>query len=337
MHTCYGTTHDKAHAAAGLSSTTSRSIPCIDIIARSVYPRSQSVHTNQVLSPAVLAVKMGSNQFCSQCIVSLVLLLVVYSARGVDSSACSAVSIGLDGSKVKRDCTIADGPKGATSEGTIFKEMDLRLMETICGVECWCYFVEYWMGFGCCIRAIRECTQSIQVVSRFKIQLEWMGRRSLQKRWVCGFLWERGMHILSFAFQNESLRSYWYVLGAVLPSCRNFYAPSFQGGCEIDGNPECTWRTSEENIFVVFGNAGQHTLTSPDNGATLTGSRDSDGDPVNAQRMWCILGKHWHWFDMPAWTQLPLCSNIQRQLFILCMRGCGGIPNYKCTNVGTCI
>lgn len=46
-----------------------------------------------------------------------------------------------------------------------------------------------------------------------------------------------------------------------------------------------TWKSVGGKVLVGFGNAGQHTLTPSADKKRLTGARDSDGDPVVADRL----------------------------------------------------
>eukprot|EP00037_Helgoeca_nana_P015936 m.149478 g.149478 ORF g.149478 m.149478 type:complete len:149 (+) comp23251_c0_seq1:2371-2817(+) len=64
-----------------------------------------------------------------------------------------------------------------------------------------------------------------------------------------------------------------------------FVAPQFQEACKTSGVKECTWKESGGRVVVNFGNAGQHTLTPSADKRRLTGARDSDGDPVVADRV----------------------------------------------------
>uniref|UniRef100_A0A7S2JNA8 Uncharacterized protein n=1 Tax=Haptolina brevifila TaxID=156173 RepID=A0A7S2JNA8_9EUKA len=63
----------------------------------------------------------------------------------------------------------------------------------------------------------------------------------------------------------------------------SFLAPA--ESCERQGNPKCRWSASDGQILVTFGGAGPHTLTADDDKQTITGSRDSDGDAVQAKRV----------------------------------------------------
>ena len=101
----------------------------------------------------------------------------------------------------------------------------------------------------------------------------------------------------------------------------SFLAPA--ENCERQGNPQCTWSTSDDRIIVSyavhcppartsvhsrlvsikvllsrpvalaivpsrpcrFGGAGMHTLTASDDRQTISGARDSDGDGVEATRV----------------------------------------------------
>ena len=58
----------------------------------------------------------------------------------------------------------------------------------------------------------------------------------------------------------------------------SFLAPA--EGCETEGNPRCRWSASEDEVYVMFGGAGRHTLQVDDAFQNMAGSRDSDGDQV---------------------------------------------------------
>ena len=60
------------------------------------------------------------------------------------------------------------------------------------------------------------------------------------------------------------------------------YAPA--EGCETEGNPRCRWSASEDEVYVMFGGAGRHTLQVDDALQNMAGSRDSDGDQVRTAR-----------------------------------------------------
>jgi hypothetical protein len=63
----------------------------------------------------------------------------------------------------------------------------------------------------------------------------------------------------------------------------SFLAPA--ENCERDGNPKCRWSTNGDSILVSFGGAGMHTLQAESDKQTITGSRDRDGDVVQAKRV----------------------------------------------------
>ena len=62
----------------------------------------------------------------------------------------------------------------------------------------------------------------------------------------------------------------------------SFLAPA--EGCETEGNPRCRWSASEDEVYVMFGGAGRHTLQVDDAFQNMAGSRDSDGDQVRTAR-----------------------------------------------------
>mmetsp|Transcript_27639 Transcript_27639/g.82618 ORF Transcript_27639/g.82618 Transcript_27639/m.82618 type:complete len:150 (-) Transcript_27639:281-730(-) len=63
----------------------------------------------------------------------------------------------------------------------------------------------------------------------------------------------------------------------------SFLAPA--EGCEAEGNPACRWYTSEDDVIVKFGGAGQHKLSVDSDRRTMSGFRESDGDAVTAERV----------------------------------------------------
>ena len=63
----------------------------------------------------------------------------------------------------------------------------------------------------------------------------------------------------------------------------SFLAPA--ENCEQSGNPSCKWTADEDRVYVQFGGAGMHTLMPSDDQQMLTGSRDRDGDNVQATRV----------------------------------------------------
>lgn len=63
----------------------------------------------------------------------------------------------------------------------------------------------------------------------------------------------------------------------------SFLAPA--EGCERDGNPKCRWSADEDRVYVKFGGAGLHSLDVGSDQASMSGTRDSDGDPCHATRV----------------------------------------------------
>jgi len=86
----------------------------------------------------------------------------------------------------------------------------------------------------------------------------------------------------SFAWLKETRWNWNNWRDVIFSADGSFLAPA--EGCEQQGNPECRWGTTDDDIIIKFGGAGFHKLTAGESQRELTGFREADGDAVTATR-----------------------------------------------------